>query len=109
MRYIIFTILFFVIAAVIKIDLQEGTLSLASFYAEEICEEQITYEWQHIGVRVQQSDTVHSLFAATPTTAPFPERLAEFYKANPHLQKQSLVVGEFVKLPIRKQIENKCF
>ncbi|MEC1180016.1 hypothetical protein P9B03_16060 [Metasolibacillus meyeri] len=108
MRYIIFTILFFIIAAVIKIDLQEGTLPLASFYEEEICEEQIEYEWQHIIVRVQQSDTMYSLFAASPTNAPLPERLAEFYKANPHLQQQSLVPGELIKLPIRKQKENKC-
>ncbi|WP_042473991.1 hypothetical protein [Bacillus ndiopicus] len=108
MRYIIFTILFFIVATVVKIDLQEGTLPLASFYAEEICEEQIEYEWHNVVVRVQQSDTIYSLFAASPTSAPFPERLAEFYKANPHLQQQSLVPGELIKLPIRKEKENMC-
>ncbi|KYG92240.1 hypothetical protein [Metasolibacillus sp. FSL K6-0083] len=108
MRYIIFTILFFIIATVVKIDLQEGTLPLASFYAQEDCEEQIDYEWHNVIVRVQPRDTIYSLFAATPSDAPSPERLAEFYKANPHLQQQSLVPGELIKLPIRKQKENKC-
>lgn len=108
MRYILLTILFFSLAAVIKIDLQEGTLPLAAFYPSEACTEIEAYEWTSITVRVQQRETIHSLFATTPTAATYPERLVQFYKINPHLQQQSLLKGTQVKLPILQKITNSC-
>lgn len=100
----IWTIIFFVIAAVIKIDLEQGTLPLASFY-EEACNE-VTYET--VTVKIAENDTIHSLFATTPmeNAIPFSQRLTLFFNYNPHLQHQSLVAGEEVIIPI-KQI-NKC-
>ncbi|MEO4052361.1 hypothetical protein [Solibacillus sp. CAU 1738] len=108
MRYIVFTICFFLVATIIKIDLQEGTLPLAAFYSEEQCTKTVEYVWQTVSVRVQQGDTIYSLFTTTPTKAAFPERLAEFYKANPHLQQQTLVPGELILLPIYTKTVEKC-
>lgn len=108
MRFIIFTICFFLVATIIKIDLQEGTIPLAAFYTEEQCVESVQYVWQTVAIQIQEGDTIYSLFTTTPTNAPFPERLAEFYKANPHLQMQSLVPGEQIKLPIYVKVAEKC-
>lgn len=108
MRFILFTLCFFLVATIIKIDLQEGTIPLAAFYTEEKCVESIQNVWQTVSVRIQEGDTIYSLFTTTPTNAPYPERLAEFYKANPHLQKQSLVPGELILLPINVKVTEKC-
>lgn len=108
MRFIIFTICFFLVATIIKIDLQEGTIPLAAFYTEEQCTESVQYSWQTVTIRIQEGDTIYSLFTTTPANAPYPERLAEFYKANPHLQLQSLVPGEFIQLPIYVKTAEKC-
>lgn len=107
MRLFLSTICIFALALVIKIDLQEGTLPLASFY-EETCEK--TFEYEHVNVRVAANDTIYSLFATTPSpiTIPFPERLTVFYDINPHLQKQALVVGEKILIPIKVQTKNQC-
>ena len=107
MRLFLSTICIFAIALVIKIDLQEGTLPLASFY-EETCEE--TYEIDKITVRVATNDTIYSLFASTPSpiAIPFPERLTEFYNINPHLQKQALVAGERILIPIKVKANKQC-
>ncbi|WP_332646818.1 hypothetical protein [Lysinibacillus sp. 54212] len=107
MRLFLSTICIFALALVIKIDLEEGTIPLASFY-EETCEE--TYQYENINVRVAANDTIYSLFATTPSPVaiPFPERLTAFYDINPHLQKQALVAGERILIPIKVKANNQC-
>lgn len=109
MRYLIASIIIVAIAFVIKVDLQEGTLPLASFYEPTAnCqnEEELTY----VTVQIMEGDTMYSLFAATPspTKMTYPDRLAKFYQLNPHLQLQSLVPGEQVLLPMQIIAKNNC-
>ena len=97
------------LAFVIKVDLQGGALPLASFYSNEIaCEtvEQHTY----VSVQIMEGDTIYSLFSATPSPieVTFPERLAQFYRLNPHLQLQSLVSGDTVLVPILSKVNENC-
>ncbi|KGR74576.1 hypothetical protein [Ureibacillus sinduriensis] len=111
MRFLIFTAVFFLIAAVIKIDLTEGTVPLAAFdkqQAVEVCEQQIAVKT--LSVVTAAGDTVQSLLAAYPSEVDlsYPERMAQFYKLNPHLQKQAMVTGELIKIPIYDKIENNC-
>lgn len=105
MRLLGWTILIFLIAAVIKIDLQEGTMPLTNFY-EKPCTEIVEYET--VQVKIRENDTIYSLLAATPSaeTIPQSERLTLFFTYNPHLQNQRLIPGEEVIIPI-KQI-NHC-
>ena len=111
MRALLLTAIIVLVAFIVKIDLTEGTLPLASFYpkeTEELCEEQ--REPNYINVQVIQGDTIHSLFAIQPAKIPmtFPERLQLFYQLNPHLQLQALVPGENIKLPLSYELENLC-
>ncbi|HWK23915.1 MAG TPA: hypothetical protein VNS08_12860 [Ureibacillus sp.] len=111
MRFLIFTVVFFLIAAVIKIDLTEGTVPLAHFDHEQVtqaCEEQIVIKT--LSVVTTAGDTVQGLLAAYPSEVDvsYPERMAQFYKLNPHLQKQAMVTGELVKIPIYDKLENNC-
>ncbi|MFF5995354.1 hypothetical protein AAGS61_11505 [Lysinibacillus sp. KU-BSD001] len=105
MRLLLWTVLFFVVVAVIKIDLQEGTLPLAEFY-EGDCVQIVEYET--VRVKVTPNDTIHSLFAAVPYEYNISqsERLTLFFRYNPHLEKQSLVAGEEVLIPIKPV--NRC-
>lgn len=111
LRALLLTTIIVLVAFVVKIDLTEGTLPLASFYPkekEELCEEQ--REPTYISVQVMQGDTIQSLFAIQPAKVPmtFPERLQLFYQLNPHLQLQALVPGENIKLPLSYELENLC-
>ncbi|KOS68045.1 hypothetical protein AEA09_05420 [Lysinibacillus contaminans] len=111
MRALLLTAIIVLVAFIVKIDLTEGTLPLASFYpkeTEELCEDQ--REPIYISVQVIQGDTIHSLFAIQPAKVPmtFPERLQLFYQLNPHLQLQELVPGENIKLPLSYELENLC-
>lgn len=101
MRYLILTVAFFIIATVIKIDLTEGTVPLAAFSSEsDSCNEQLSVKT--VTVKTKEGDSVQSLLASYPTDEhiSLPERLAHFYQANPHLKNQTIVPGEFIKLPI---------
>jgi len=111
MRFLIFTVVFFLIAAVIKIDLTEGTVPLADFDKEQVvqaCEQQIAIKT--LSVVTTAGDTVQGLLAAYPSEADisYPEKMAQFYKLNPHLQKQAMIPGELIKIPIYDKIENNC-
>jgi len=112
LRAFLLTVAIVLIAFVVKVDLTEGTLSLAAFYPKEgqngLCENQ--QEPAYITVQTIQGDTIHSLFALHPAKMPmtFPERLELFYQLNPHLQLQALVPGENIKLPLSFEFENKC-
>lgn len=80
-------------------------MPLTNFY-EEPCTEIAEYET--VRVKVMENDTIYSLFAATPsaTSIPQSERLTLFFKYNPHLQKQRLIPGEEVLIPIKRI--NRC-
>ncbi|MBM7607085.1 hypothetical protein JOD29_000322 [Lysinibacillus composti] len=109
MRFLLFTILFFLVATVIKIDLTEGTVPLAAFSIEQKqCEDQ--YSLQKVTVQTTQGDTVQSLLAIYPSEVDisFPERLSYFYKLNPHLQNQSIVPGEYIEIPMFKKSSEIC-
>ncbi len=112
LRAFILTVAIVLIAFIVKVDLTEGTLSLAAFYPKEsqnaLCEDQ--REPTYISVQTIQGDTIHSLFALHPAKVPmtFPERLELFYQLNPHLQLQALVPGENIKLPLSFAFENNC-
>ncbi|AHN22453.1 hypothetical protein FCT18_07540 [Lysinibacillus sphaericus] len=112
MRAFLLTVAIVLIAFVVKVDLTEGTLSLAAFYPKDgqntLCEDQ--REPAYITVQTIQGDTIHSLFALHPAKMPmtFPERLELFYQLNPHLQLQALVPGENIKLPLSFEFENAC-
>lgn len=108
MRFLLFTVVFFLIAAVIKIDLTEGTVPLAAFTEEQTqCNQQITIT--SVSVVTTAGDSVQSLFAAYPSEVDIslPERMAQFYELNPHLKKQAMVPGELIKIPIYdKRVQN---
>ncbi|RUL57000.1 MULTISPECIES: hypothetical protein [Lysinibacillus] len=108
MRFLLFTVVFFLLAAVIKIDLTEGTVPLAAFNEEELqCNQQITIT--SVSVVTTAGDSVQSLFAAYPSEVDIslPERMAQFYELNPHLKKQAMVPGELIKIPIYdKRVQN---
>lgn len=109
MRFLIASIVLLLLAFVIKVDLQEGTLPLASFYAApQSCEE--VEQGSYVVVKIQQNDTIYSLFSATPSPikTTFPERLAQFYQLNPHLNLQPLVPGDTVLIPIISNVKENC-
>ena len=109
LRILITSIIILILAFVIKVDIQEGTLPMTSFYAAPApCVEKD--EYTYVNVTVMEGDTIYSLFSATPspTKMTFPERLAKFYELNPHLQLQTLVQGESVLIPIHVNTEEIC-
>lgn len=109
MRFFIASVILLILVFVIKVDLQQGTIPMASFYqTEKKCEQQ--EELQYVVVQIQQDDTIYSLFAATPSPVKttFPERLSQFYKLNPHLQLQTLIPGNTVLIPLISNTTKIC-
>ena len=109
MRFLVVSIALLLIIFVIKVDLQEGALPLASFYAtQQSCEE--VKQQSYVVVKIHVDDTIYSLFAATPSPikTTFSERLAQFYQLNPHLNLQPLVPGDTVLVPITSNVKENC-
>lgn len=108
MRILLLALLLFVTFHFIRIDLVEGTIPLASFKSEkQSCVEQSAFTT--IPVTTVEGDTIESLFALYPDPAiSFIERLSSFYSLNPHLQNQTLVGGEKIKLPLSQPDGNSC-
>lgn len=111
LRIILLTIAILLTAYIVKTDLSEGTLSHASFYTaptEEECVKEITMS--SVSVQIHEGDTLQSLLAIHPSPVEIThlERLAYFYELNPHLQKQALLVGEIISLPILLEQVNSC-
>ncbi|MCZ8536040.1 hypothetical protein M9R32_02390 [Paenisporosarcina quisquiliarum] len=109
MRIIGLAILILLLSYVLKVDLLDGTISLAAFSqseAECIQEE----EYDVFPVQTLEGDTVLSLFSVYPSEIwiSFPERLEAFYKENPHLRNQTLRAGEIVDVPIYKDTQKSC-
>lgn len=107
MRILLIAIILFITIHFIRIDLAEGTIPMASFANQpEQCEERETFS---IPVTSVKGDTIESLFALYPDTASdFMERLNNFYLLNPHLQRQDLVEGETILLPLSRVQARVC-
>lgn len=110
MRFVITTIVIFLVAFAIKVDLTEGTVPLANIEVneEEKCDE--NYDLTFVSVLTMEGDTVQGLLSTYSSFdgVSYPERLAHFYQLNPHLKKQQLVAGEYVKLPVYKKKKGQC-
>lgn len=109
MRSILLTCVILLVAYIIKIDLTKGTLSHAALtISEQQCVQDHLYET--LTVQIHEGDTLQSLFTIhpSPTNISFLERLALFYKVNPHLKRQALIPGDIVKLPIVQNETNYC-
>ncbi|MFC5559234.1 hypothetical protein ACFPN4_09025 [Ureibacillus thermophilus] len=94
------------LAVVIKIDLTDGTVPLIAHSESQPCNEQLSVK--SVPVMTQEGDTVQRLLAEFPTDEriSLPERMADFYKMNPHLKNQAIVPGELIKIPIYASQEN---
>lgn len=109
MRIIGLAVLILVCSYIIKMDLLDGTISLAAFsQTEQECVNENKYEV--FPVQTIENDTVLSLFGVYPSEVwvSFPERLEAFYKENPHLRNQQIQAGEFVNVPIYKDTKLSC-
>jgi len=109
MRIIGLAVLILILSYIVKVDLLDGTISLAAFSkTDPICIEETNYEV--FPVRTIAGDTVLSLFGVYPSEVwvSFPERLEAFYSENPHLRNQALQSGEIVKVPIYKDPQLSC-
>lgn len=102
LRPLLLALSILLIAYIVKTDLSEGTLAKTEFYHEEEQECQKEVTTTSVAVEVHKGDTLQSLFTLhpSPVEITFLERLAFFYKLNPHLRKQALLPGEIVTLPI---------
>ncbi|MCG7345125.1 hypothetical protein MHZ92_13345 [Sporosarcina sp. ACRSL] len=107
MRTLIVAVILFLAFHIIRIDLGNGTIPLASFFGNEVpcIEEPI----KSIHVTTIQGDTIEALFSMYPDPeSTFVERLSDFYTLNPHLRNQELVGGLSVKLPLSGIGQNNC-
>lgn len=109
MRIIGLAVLILICSYIIKMDLLDGTISLAAFsQTEQKCIKESKYEV--FPVQTIEDDTVLSLFGVYPSEVwvSFPERLEAFYQENPHLRNQQIQAGEFVSVPIYKDTQLSC-
>lgn len=108
MRIFLLAIVLFISIHFIHKDLVEGTIPLQPTpepAPASICEDQIDY----ITVTTIMGDTVESLFSLYhDSSTSFLERLTDFYALNPHLQKQKIIGGEKIKLPISNLNGHDC-
>ena len=101
MRTLLVAVILFITFHIIRMDLGDGTIPLASFFGNEPHCEKTTMDSIH--VTTIQGDTIESLFAMYPDPeSTFVERLSTFYSLNPHLRNQELIGGLSVQLPLSK-------
>lgn len=107
MRTLFVAVILFLTFHIIRIDLGDGTIPLASFFGDEQpCEET---KMESIHVTTILGDTIESLFAMYPDPeSTFVERLSAFYSLNPHLRNQELIGGLSVQLPLSKTSQDNC-
>ncbi|MCM3743363.1 hypothetical protein M3193_04360 [Sporosarcina luteola] len=108
MRTLIVAVILFITFHIIRIDLGDGTIPLASFFGnEQPCVEPMAVEAIH--VTTIQGDTIESLFSMYPDPeTTFVDRLSVFYSLNPHLRNQELIGGLSVQLPLSKRGQTEC-
>ncbi len=109
MRTLFVAVILFLTFHIIRMDLGDGTIPLASFFGKEQqtqCEETTM---DSIHVTTIQGDTIEALFSMYPDPdSTFVERLSTFYSLNPHLRNQELIGGLSVKLPLSKIGQDIC-
>ena len=107
MRILTIAVIIFAIIHFIRIDLVEGTIPTLTFTAEkELPCENETFS---ILVTSIDGDTIESLFALYPDPEiSIIDRLTKFYTLNPHLQRQTIIGGEKIKLPLSSLQLNNC-
>ena len=107
MRILIAAACIFITIHFIRIDLVEGTIPIPSFNTiEEIPCEDETFS---IVVTSIVGDTIESLFALYPDSEmSIIDRLNDFYTLNPHLQRQKIVGGEALRIPLSSKQLNNC-
>lgn len=107
MRILLTAVCIFIIIHFIRTDLVEGTIPMPSFNTVE--EPQCEEETFSVVVTSIDGDTIESLFALYPDLEiSIIDRLTDFYALNPHLQRQSIVGGEKIKLPLSSKQLNNC-
>lgn len=107
MRILLTAVIIFVIIHFIRIDLVEGTIPPLSFAVEE--QQPCENETLSILVTSIDGDTVESLFALYPDPeTSVIDRLTKFYTLNPHLQRQTIIGGEKIKLPLSSLQSTIC-
>lgn len=107
MRTLAIAVILFLTFHIIRVDLFDGTISLASFFGDELPCTEPTIDV--ITVKTIEGDTIETLFSMYPDTeSTFVERLSTFYSLNPHLQNQDLVGGLSIKLPLTKADQSNC-
>ncbi|WP_172369265.1 hypothetical protein [Sporosarcina jiandibaonis] len=106
MRILLIATIIFTLIHFIRVDLVEGTIPSKPYVEEaKTCEE----ETFSITVTSIDNDTIQSLFALYPDPEiTLLDRLTKFYALNPHLQKQEIVSGEKIKLPISSVQASNC-
>lgn len=110
MRFVISTIVIFLVAFAIKVDLTEGTVPLTNMEINQQTDCPETYDLQYVTVLTIEGDTVQGLLATYSSFdyVSSPERLAHFYQLNPHLKNQKLIPNEYVKVPVYKKKNSQC-
>ena len=109
MRIAGLAVLILILSYIVKVDMLEGTISLAAFTkSEPACTEEIGYEV--FPAQTVAGDTLLSLFSVYPSEVwvSFPDRLEAFYQENPQLRNQPIQAGEYVKIPIYKDTKLSC-
>lgn len=107
MRTFGIAVVLFIIFHIIRVDLFDGTITLASFFGDEVPCQETTVDY--IPVKTIEGDTIETLFAMYPDgDISFVERLSIFYSLNPHLQNQDLVGGLSIKLPLTETHLTNC-
>lgn len=108
MRILLLALAVFCIVHFVRVDLTDGTIPLAAFFEDgtSCIEEKAN---PSIVIRAVEDDTIESLFALYPDpTHNFLERLELFYDLNPHLERQELLAGEQIKLPLGEETDPAC-
>lgn len=102
MRYLISACLLFIFIHIIRIDLEFGTIpNITHASSQQQCED----ETSELVVTSIDGDTVESLFSLYPDPhMSLIDRLQLFYKLNPQLEKQQIVSGLQIVLPITTSI-----
>lgn len=108
LRILLLAIAIFVTIHFIRIDFLEGTIPTnAAFTHETPCDPE--NETNSIPITSIEGDTIESLFALYPDPElTFIDRLELFYQLNPHLQKQQIVKGDKINLPLTNKVQEKC-
>ncbi|AYC29588.1 hypothetical protein [Paenisporosarcina cavernae] len=108
MKIVGLAIVILLISTMIRMDLVEGTISLANFEESSQCEESHS-PVDYVVVKVEEEDSIESLLGIySDSQLSFPEKVQAFYVLNPVYKKQEILPGELVKIPVTSLIPTTC-